>query len=92
MNEAAAWPAPIITIGAANYLAAQATIVFAFNIGHFEHGIFDIVDFAGFSQPFRCHEYMTGGTGKATTAFALDVGDVIGSRGFHQVQTVFDVS
>jgi hypothetical protein len=35
---------------------------------------------------------MTGSTGKAAAAFALDMRNIVRGRGFHQVQAVFDVS
>jgi hypothetical protein len=72
-------------------LATESAIVATFDVGHFEHGIFDFIDFAGFCQPRGIDEYMAGSAGQAAAAFAFYVRDIISGRRFHQVQAVFDI-
>jgi hypothetical protein len=55
-------------------LATQAAVVLAFDVGHFQHGVFDIVDFTGFLKPGRIDKNVAGGAGQASPALALDVG------------------
>ncbi len=65
--------------------------MFALYIGHFQHGIFDVVDFTRFRKPGVIDENVTGSAGQATAALAFDMRYIVRGSGFHQVETVFDV-